>query len=301
MTTQNPKRSIFAQILYSPQERRLRAAWRLLGQLLFFFIISIAFILAMLQLEGVGQKIPGGALILAQLGSVLGITISVYLARRYLDRRSFSSLGLKINRHTWMDLLAGFLIAGVAMLSIYALERMLGWLTVQRVAWNSQSWENILAGLLSMLVLQTTVGWQEELYNRGYVLQNVSDGLNLFWGVLLSSGFFAIQHLANPHFNALGLAGIFLAGLIMAYAYLRTRQLWLPMGIHIGWNFFEGTVLGFPVSGLTLYRLIDHTIQAPILLSGGNFGPEAGLILLPGLAICAFLVYWYTRKVTPEV
>ena len=81
-------------------------------------------------------------------------------------------------------------------------------------------------------------------------------------------------------------------------AYLRTGQLWLSIGLHIGWNFFEGVVFGFPVSGLDIYRLIRHQIQGPEIWTGGAFGPEAGLIVLPALVIGAVLIYLYTRNRT---
>ena len=92
-----------------------------------------------------------------------------------------------------------------------------------------------------------------------------------------------------------GAAGIFFAGLFLAYGYLRTGQLWLSIGLHIGWNFFEGVIFGFPVSGLDIYRLIRHQIQGPEIWTGGAFGPEAGLIVLPALAVGSVLIYFYTR------
>jgi membrane protease YdiL (CAAX protease family) len=95
--------------------------------------------------------------------------------------------------------------------------------------------------------------------------------------------------------NWLAAAGLFLAGMFLAFAYTRTRQLWLPIGLHIGWNFFEGTVFGFPVSGLGLSGIIEHSVNGPVQFTGGAFGPEAGLVLLPALALGTILVYYYTR------
>jgi hypothetical protein len=114
-------------------------------------------------------------------------------------------------------------------------------------------------------------------------------------GVLLSSAFFALAHWFNPNLDWLGLLGLFAAGLFLAYGYLRTRQLWLPIGLHLGWNFFEGTLFGFPVSGQYHYQLIRQTVTGPELITGGAFGPEAGLILLPVLVLGAVGIYWYTR------
>jgi hypothetical protein len=89
------------------------------------------------------------------------------------------------------------------------------------------------------------------------------------------------------------------AGVFFAFGYMRTSLLWLPIGIHFGWNFFEGTVFGFQVSGLTNFSLIQQTVSGPPLITGGGFGPEAGLIVLPALGLGAVLIYIYTRTRKP--
>jgi hypothetical protein len=71
--------------------------------------------------------------------------------------------------------------------------------------------------------------------------------------------------------------------------------LWLPIGLHLGWNFFEGNIFGFPVSGLDTFRLIRHSINGPTWLTGGPFGPEAGLIILPAMALGIWLMIIFTR------
>jgi hypothetical protein len=84
------------------------------------------------------------------------------------------------------------------------------------------------------------------------------------------------------------------SGLFLASGYLRTRQLWLPIGLHIGWNFFEGPLFGFAVSGTGPFTLIRQVPTGPELLTGGAFGPEAGLIVLPALGIGLILINWYS-------
>jgi membrane protease YdiL (CAAX protease family) len=102
--------------------------------------------------------------------------------------------------------------------------------------------------------------------------------------------------MSNPNFSFNALLGLFISGLFLAYGYLATRQLWLSIGLHIGWNFFEGTVLGFEVSGVTGWpRLIYQTVIGNPFITGGKFGPEAGLILLPGIILGFLLVYLYTK------
>ncbi|TES90368.1 MAG: CPBP family intramembrane metalloprotease, partial [Anaerolineales bacterium] len=121
-------------------------------------------------------------------------------------------------------------------------------------------------------------------------------GLKTPLALFFSSFVFGLGHIGNPDFNWAAALGIAAAGLFMAFAYLRTRQLWLPIGLHIGWNIFEGPIFGFPVSGLETVRLLNHQVNGPTLITGGAFGPEAGLVVLPAIVIGALMVYWYTRK-----
>jgi hypothetical protein len=258
-------------------------------------LFSLAFALPTRSLLVDILQQPLNGLLLVQIGSALALTLSVYLARRWFDRRSFTSLGLQPGRRAWMDLLAGFLIAALLMLFIFFVERGAGWLDVQGLAWSREENSLMLRSLLAILLVFVFTGWQEELYWRGYFLQNVAEGWNLAGGVLLSALAFGLVHAANPGFNLAALTGTCLAGLLFAYAWLATRQLWLALGLHIGWNFFQ-TALGFPVSGLSTPRLIAQSVQGPQWITGGAYGPEAGAILLPALAIGALCIYLYTRR-----
>jgi hypothetical protein len=235
-------------------------------------------------------------LTLGQLVELFAVTLSVYLARKYFDRRTFASLGLKWDSRALRDVGVGILITAILMTLVYLIENIAGWLTVDSFAWETQPLSQVIFGLASILFTYLIVGWSEELLSRGYWLQNISAGLNLFLGVLISSFLFALAHVANPNSSLLALVNITAGGAFLAFAYLRTRQLWLPIGIHIGWNFFQGPVFGFPVSGTGPFVLIRHTVTGPELLTGGAFGPEAGLIILPVIALGAALVYWYTRE-----
>ncbi len=289
-----PQRSILARIFLSPDEPRLRAGWRLLIQTILMVLIAMGFSIPLLLLADAFQFAIDG-LILNQVIELFVITASVYLARRFLDRRAFTSLGMKLDRRAAFDVLAGTLIAGLMMGLVYLLEWSMGWLTFEGFAWQVQPVGNVLSGVVLMLIVFIFVGWNEELLSRGYHLQTLSSGLNLTWGIILSSAVFGLLHLGNPNATWVSTAGIFFAGVFLAYGYLRTRQLWLPIGLHIGWNFFEGVVFGFPVSGLTdMPRLILQTVHGPELFTGGAFGPEAGLVMLPAVIAGVLAIWWYT-------
>jgi membrane protease YdiL (CAAX protease family) len=179
---------------------------------------------------------------------------------------------------------------------IYVLLLGLGWLTFEGFAWEVDPLSTVIASTLTFFIGFILVGWNEELLSRGYHLQTIASGINLFWGVVISSAVFGLLHLGNPNATWVSAAGIFFAGVYLAYGYIRTKQLWLPIGLHIGWNFFEGVVFGFPVSGLDIYALTRISVHGPEIWTGGAFGPEAGLIVLPSLFLGGLLIYLYTMR-----
>jgi membrane protease YdiL (CAAX protease family) len=299
----SPKRPFLKNVFLSPDEPRLRAGWRLAIQTVMLIVFSFCAGIPISLLALIpGIDLSGGwFLALNQAVEVIAITASVFLARRFIDKRSISSLGLKFDRWTALDIVAGVLITFFMMGFIYLIQWGLGWLTFDGFAWETDSLLTVLGGTLGMFAVFIVVGWNEELLSRGYHLQTIASGLNLFWGVVLSSTVFGVLHLGNPNATWISAAGIFFAGLFLAYGYITTRQLWLSIGLHLGWNFFEGVVFGFPVSGLDIYRLIRITVHGPELWTGGPFGPEAGLVVLPGLLLGAALIYVYTRFVRNSI
>jgi uncharacterized protein len=287
-----PKRNFLSRVFVSSDEPRLRAGWRLLIQTILLFVLGIV-----VSLIGYFLNTGGSAASISnQILNLIAITGSIYLARRWLDKRSFESLGLKLDRQAWNDIFAGICMTFVQMGFIFALMLGLGWLTFSGFAWEFDPIGTVITNVLTFFVVFIFVGWNEELLSRGYHLQTIASGINLFWGVVISSAVFGLLHLGNPNATWVSAAGIFLAGVLFAYAYIRTKQLWLPIGLHIGWNFFEGVVFGFPVSGLDIYPLTRITVTGPDLWTGGAFGPEAGLVVIPALIAGAILIYFYSSK-----
>ena len=282
---------------------RLRAGWRLLIQtavmLAGFSCFGIPLILIYYFFDPTSAftgKLTPALLLLSTVVETFAFTTSIFLARRFLDKQSIESLGLKINWQALFDLLAGIGVTFIQMGLIYVVMRSLGWLTFKGFAWDVDPLGQVIGNTLTFLFVFILVGWNEELLSRGYHLQTLASGFNLFWGVVISSTVFGFLHIFNPGSSWVAVLGITVAGFYFAFAYLRTKQLWLPIGLHIGWNFFEGVVFGFPVSGLDIYPLTRIDVTGPVLWTGGAFGPEAGLIILPSLVIGGILIYLFTRK-----
>lgn len=285
-------------IFTSPDEPRLRAGWRLILHTLLLVIFSVfvgTLFSILLTMLGIDFNTSWG--LLANIAAMfIAITAATFLARRWLDKRSIASLGLQLGRGTWIDLLVGIGISAIQMALIFGIELAAGWTTFNGFAWQAEPVKAVLTGVGLWLAVFLMVGWHEELLSRGYHLQTLESGLNLFWAVLISSSVFGLLHFTNPGATWVSTLGILLAGAFLALPYVITRQLWLSIGLHIGWNFFEGVVFGFPVSGLETYHLLRHTTGGPELWTGGPFGPEAGLVVLPTLLLGSLLVVLYARS-----
>jgi len=290
------KHSSLATIFLSPAENRLRAGWRILLFIVLFMVIGKISRTPLSYLpDNLLEGNPTIMILIEQLTSLVSITLAVVIARRFLDKRSFTSLGVERSNQTYKDTLAGIAIAFIIFSFIFAIQLAFGWLTVDGYAWQTINPGALVLQLVLWLVIFTIVGWQEELLTRGYLLQNLADGINMFWAVVISSALFGLMHLGNPGATWVSTLGILLAGLFLALPYILTRQLWISIGLHIGWNFAEGVIYGLPVSGIDTFRLIHSSVSGSELLTGGGFGPEAGLILIPGLALGAWLIWRYTK------
>ena len=124
----------------------------------------------------------------------------------------------------------------------------------------------------------------EEILFRGVVFRIAEERLGSVWALILSSLLFGAVHLSNPHATIVSAVAIALeAGLLLGAAYMSTRRLWLPIGMHAAWNFTQAGVFGVAVSGQTINGLLVSRLSGPDWLSGGEFGAEASL---PAVIVC---------------
>lgn len=306
-----------AGIFWNRSERRLRAGWRLLifGVLLIVLgaLVQAGLVLATEPLlvqfsPTLAVDISGG---LDGLSATLSITAAVLLGGWLLDQRRFADFGFHLRRGWWIDFGFGLALGALLMAGIFAAELVLGWVTVTDV-WRSAGGLSFPIAILLPLVAFLFVGYYEELLVRGYLLRNLAEGLgfgpiNSRWALLLAwlltSALFGFLHAANPNANAVSSFSIGLAGLFLGLGILLTGELAVPIGLHIAWNFFQGNVFGFPVSGI---RVSDATVFAiqqsgPERWTGGAFGPEAGLIgliaIVVGSGLTLLWVRWRTGRI----
>jgi uncharacterized protein len=158
---------------------------------------------------------------------------------------------------------------------------------------------------LDLLVL-LVAGLAEEVIFRGYPFQRLIDGVGPVMATLIASAVFAFRHLGNPDSSLASTLVTVLAGWLFAIAYLRTRALWLPWGLHFAWNASMGILFGLPISGLRMFSpVISTNPHGPLWLTGDGYGPEgsavAAVVLLGSLGVLMFVTRDYAWEYAQPV
>ena len=284
---------------YKNEKKSPNFIWAIILSLIFMYggslIGSLATVPLYLALSNVPLFFNNQDLLslLITLFSFAFISLLVFFRVKVIEKRSLSSIGF--NKNNWLKKYSlGFLI-GLVMMSIIVLILLsFGYITVEK---NPIQLVGISA-ISSILVI--LFGWiiqgaTEEIVTRGWLLNVLSTKYNIGVGLLISSTLFGLMHLTNPNVNYIAVINIILVGLFYGLYVIKTNDLWAVCGMHSAWNFAQGNIFGFEVSGLdvSVGSLIDLNLVGNNVITGGAFGPEAGIIatfiLLVSIGILLFI------------
>ena len=285
---------------------RLRSGWRALIFVAAF--IALTFLIATVLrviLVVIGPRASSNVSIyIAELVFRTGLLAAAlgagYVCARYLEGLPWRSLGLTFHTGWFRDLVFGFVI-GFASLVVAVAIASKG----LKFSLGNTGWSSIIRSMIASGVILFIAALAEEAMFRGYGLQTLSRAKLAWLGVLLTSVPFGLVHLTNPNVvPGVTFVNTALAGIWLAAAYLRTRSLWLPIGVHWAWNWALGWFFGLPISGLQLVStpLIQTQDNGPKWLTGGSYGIEGGVACT--IALVLFTVFlWKTRwlSATPEL
>jgi len=290
-------------IFLSPVEKRLRAGWRVLLFLLAVPIVSRIFMIIIKPLFGSTLENAAISWFFRGVVVVITATLVVWLFRRYVDKKSLTSLGLRFEGRALLDIVVGFALSGLMAGIIFFVLFQFKFLVIKEISWNGNGISPLLETFLWFLGVGAAVAWSEELGFRGYILQNMGEGIGIVWAVAVSCVLYGLIHMSNPNSTLLSGVLIALIGYLRIFGWLRTGQLWLSMGMHAGWNFFQGPIFGFGVSGFGSQCLIKHSLSGPQWITGGPFGPEASVVVVPVVLLALIVMFlWTMRKIdTPWV
>ena len=250
-------------------DHRLRSGWKVL---LFLVLILVLYYLSAILAE-LSRVVPGQSdLFLFYVDVLLG----TFLILHFVERRRLSSVGFPYHRRILKEILIGFAIGTILIAIVGGFE-----LAISAVKLNLRANLSVLLllrnfGLSFLMFGYFAMG--EELIIRGYPYQALIEGMGAIGATMVMSATFGLLHLMNPDASILSTTNTMLAGALLNVAYLKTRALYFPFGLHFAWNFVQSFILSLPVSGLLTNRTIFvPTDYGPNWLTGGRYGPEAGV------------------------
>lgn len=274
-----------------------RSAGRLVADIVLFYVIGTLITMFLcvplfLIQKALGMEMQEGSLpslFLERLLMLIGYLSAAVLVLRWRNL-PLSLLGMSL-KGRGKDLLAGL---GVAML-LYAVgfgtSLLMGTVEIASVQWVPR---DLLGTLLFFLLVAVT----EEVMLRGFVLgRMLSAGMNRFVALFLSSALFSAMHLFNPNFALLPFVNILLAGCLLGASFLYTRNLCFPVVLHWFWNWLQGPVLGYEVSGMDSGEtLLTLRLTGSDLLTGGSFGFEGSLLCTVLLVVGTLAIIGYYER-----
>lgn len=290
--------------LFKNQDGQVRSGWVIAFALLMVFIGQTIFSLpgltfiSIYEISKAGMEIeismdnlnPWMLLFVQGSGTFGGIAATLVVFRA-IHKKNPTLLGFSGKPK---DLFFGLFLGAIAITVMFGLLFISG--NIQLT--NALSAPYISENLLIFLILFILVGVFEEAFFRGYIMNAMAERGNQKWVIYLTSAvIFGMVHLSNPNVKFLGILNVILIGILFAYMFDKTKSLLLPIGFHITWNYFQGTVFGFPVSGTAPYGMYDIDVSGGSdWLTGGNFGLEGGLLTTLMIVMLFGVVYLYTRN-----
>lgn len=289
-------------LLFTDAQSQVRSGWKAVLFFLSYGVFTLVFAIPCYLILGVLQKQnqPQMELAFTFLGAAAALAASLLAV--LIEECPFQSLGFALGGRWFREFGLGALLGGLLVTLAALLLRLKG-----GFHWAPDpggSLKSIAFGFL----LFVAVGVGEESVFRGYPFQRLAERMGAWPTQVLLGLLFAAIHLGNPGISTAALAlklltmlNLFLAAILFGLGYLRTRSLALPIGVHFGWNWFQGSILGFGVSGTTMAKGFWTPVlhQGPDWLSGGAVGLEGSVFctLVSVLGIVG-LALWKPREAT---
>lgn len=274
-----------------------RSAGRLVADIVLFYVIGTLITMFLcvplfLIQKALGIEMQEGSLpslFLERLLMLVGYLSVAVLVLRWRNL-PLSLLGMSL-KGRGKDLLAGLGVAVFLYAVGFGTSLLMGIVGIASVQWVPR---DLLGTLLFFLLVAVT----EEVMLRGFVLgRMLSAGMNRFVALFLSSALFSAMHLFNPNFALLPFVNILLAGCLLGASFLYTRNLCFPVVLHWFWNWLQGPVLGYEVSGMDSGEtLLTLRLTGSDLLTGGSFGFEGSLLCTVLLVVGTLAIIGYYER-----
>ena len=237
---------------------------------------------------GIGKKIGVTGMTVLSLLELICTLLTVLLFRKFIDKKSILSLGFKFKEYR-NDLFAGMGWGFVIILVGFMVLWISGAVNITGIRFNP-------SGISTYFILFIIVALNEEILTRGYILSNLMDSMNRYAALILTAILFSAMHIMNDHSSVFSTFNIFISGILLGVYFIYRRNLWFSIGMHLTWNFFQGPVFGFGVSGHATESIIITDITGPELINGGKFGLESSIVMTITMFILITVLHYKYRK-----
>lgn len=280
---------------------QVRSGWVILAVLVTFYvamllvlqIFSIILMLFTLQNEAVDaafvELMNESQWFMVILQDAVMVAVPVFVWTKLMKRR-LPDMGLPSIKNNGKELISGLLLGAGVMALVFGALLLTG--NARVVDWTPHFSPQTIQYLLVFIM----VGIGEEVLGRGFIMATLRQTKNIPAVIAVSSIIFSLMHIQNNAYSLVPFINIALVGVLFAVMFIRSGNIWMPIGYHIAWNYFQGPVFGFEVSGTQSVGLITTKCAAPNIFNGGAFGPEGGLIVTAAILMSYALVEWRYRK-----
>jgi membrane protease YdiL (CAAX protease family) len=233
---------------------------------------------------------------IAMLLVLLGVVVVIVVMLRGFDRSgTFSDLGFKVGKTTWLAVTISIGAAVGLVVLIFLVSRIAGFASLINTPPGERLWRDIFNDFIGYLLLLAATAVTEELIFRGYVRFTLEKVFSAKLVLLVSALLFGLSRLVMVSSGLLGLVSAIFAGLILGMLYLVTGSLWVPIAAHFAWIFTESYIFSFPSHGIVPEGLL-RLKYFPGLLLDGSYGPQAGLLALGIFVVVAVCLWLFARK-----
>ncbi|MQA89428.1 MAG: CPBP family intramembrane metalloprotease [Gemmatimonas sp.] len=251
------------------RDGRIRPPWRIALYFLLFAFLTLVGQIVIIVLPR--HPLEWGSLIVTTSAAI----VAGWILISRLDGRPFGALGFPLHGRVRSEIALGLAIGAALLTGAVLLLLISG--SAGFAADRGSPPGYVFFLLWTFVFFAIAAAWEEAVF-RGYPFQALVEWVGPWPATIVASLLFAYLHAQNPNVTSLALANIFLAGVLLSIAYLKTRSLWFATAVHLGWNWSMATLFDFPVSGL----IFDTPLYTGVPTgedwwTGGAFGPEAGV------------------------
>ncbi|WP_425449564.1 CPBP family intramembrane glutamic endopeptidase [Dethiothermospora halolimnae] len=273
--------------LFINNNNQLKLPWKIILALIIAFIFTIIFSM-------IGSTL--GIEVLSEVSIFIAFIASTLIMIKLVGKKTLINIGFKSLTKNYKSLLWGLLFGALLVIFNLIILVVIGDSSFATPIISP----NFTSNLIKQLLIFILAALGEEMFFRGYFITSLQQMKKDWLAIIIASAIWAFLHGANPSSSLLPIINIILAGLLLSYLFIKTKNIWIVVGFHISWNYLQGNVFGIKVSGRDVGDSIYLIDMKDTLMSGGSFGLEGGLantIVLLSFLILLWFIFNKMEKI----